>query len=133
MMVRTGEALAMITCDAAPDNAHLCDNRNTNMSTSRPADRAGREITQQHKTRQATLSREQLDEFKLTHLLEFIEQLEQTPAGLADIRRRTRLFGECIRFEGETTGRFHGRLRFWLDRNLPQTQSNHPAQWQAYD
>ena len=103
------------------------------MAASRRIDREGQEITLQHKTRQQTLSREELDEFKLTHLLEFIKQLEQSPAGLADIRCRTRLFGECIRFEGETTSRFHGRLRFWLDRNLPQTKSTQPAQWQAYD
>lgn len=103
------------------------------MAARRKTDREGQEITLQHKTRHETLSREELDEFKLTHLLEFIKQLEQTSAGLAEIRRRTRLFGECIRFEGETTGQFHNRLRLWLDRNLPQTKSTHPVQWQAYD
>lgn len=103
------------------------------MTTSRKADRDGQEISRQFQRRQERLSREELDDFKLTHLLEFIEQLEQTSVGQTDLRRRTRLFGECVRLEGESTAQFHGRLRFWLDRNLPQTESPNPAQWQAYD
>lgn len=125
--------MVMMSCYIALDEVYLDDSRSAGMATSRKTDREGQEITLQYQRRQETLSREELDEFKLTQLLAFIKQLEQTPVGLADLRRRTRLFGECVRLEGESTAEFHGRLRFWLDRNLPQTKTTQPAQWQAYD
>ena len=45
-------------------------------------------ITLQYKTRQETLLEEELSEDKLTQLLASISQLDQTPAGAAELQRR---------------------------------------------
>ncbi len=50
-------------------------------------------------------------------------QLDQTPAGAAELQRRMKLFGDCKRTEGETSSQFYARLQHWLDRDLPQTKS----------
>ena len=92
------------------------------MDKSRKANREGNEITLQYKSRQETLLDEELAEDKLTQLLVFISQLDQTPAGVADLQRRRKLFPECKRIEGETSGQFYARLRHWLDRDIPQTK-----------
>ena len=59
----------------------------------------------------------------VTGILKVISDLEQTPSGAAELQQRTNLFGECKRTEDETSGEFHGRLRHWLDRVIPQTKS----------
>jgi len=101
----------------------LGSSRNSDMDHSRKANREGNEKTLQYKSRQETLLDEEFTEDKLTELLASITQLDQTPAGAADLQRRTKLFGECKRIEGETSGQFYTRLRHWLDRELPQTKS----------
>ena len=93
------------------------------MDKSRKANREDNEITLQYKTRQETLLEEELSEDKLTQLLAFISQPDQTPAGAAELQRRRELFGECKRIEGETSGQFYARLHHWLDREIPQTKS----------
>ena len=93
------------------------------MDKSRKANREGNEKTLQYKTRQETLLEEELSEDKLTQLLASIRQLDQTPAGAAELQRRSKLFGECKRNEGETSPQFYARLRHWLDREMPQTKS----------
>ena len=93
------------------------------MDKSRKANREGNEITLQYKTRQETLLQEELNEGKLTQLLAFISQLDQTPTGAAELQRRRKLFGECKRIEGETSGQFYARLHHWLEREIPQTKS----------
>ena len=93
------------------------------MNPTRNAKREGQEATLQHRTRQEALGIEELSEQKLAQLHSFIEQLKQTPPGAADLKRRTKLFGECNRIEGEASSQFYGRLRHWLDKDLPQTKS----------
>lgn len=103
------------------------------MDASRKANREGNEITLQYQSRQETLSIEELNEEKLRTLLAFVSHLEQTPPGAAELQRRTKLFGECNRIEGETSGQFHARLRHWLDRDIPQTRSSRHAPRQTAD
>jgi hypothetical protein len=93
------------------------------MDHSRKANREDNERTLQYKSRQETLLDEEFTEDKLTLLLESFCQLDQTPPGAADIQRRKKLFGECNRIEGETSGQFYARLRHWLDREIPPTKS----------
>ena len=93
------------------------------MDSSRKANREDNEITLQYKSRQETLLDEELAEDKLKELLESISQIDQTPLGAAEFQRRTKLFGDCKRIEGETSGQFYARLRHWLDREMPQTKS----------
>lgn len=93
------------------------------MDRSRKANRHGSEVTLQHKSRQEAMGVEELCEDKLTQLLMFVQSLEQTPPGAAELQRRKKLFGECKRNEGEPSGLFYGRLRQWLDRPMPQTKS----------
>ena len=103
------------------------------MDKSRKANREDNEITLQYKSRQETLLDEESSEGKLEQLLSFISQLDQTPAGAAELQRRTTLFGECKRIEGETSGQFYARLRHWLDRDMPQTKSPRHAPKQTGD
>ena len=93
------------------------------MDKSRKANREDNEITLQYKSRQEALLEEELSEGKLTQLLVFISQLDQTPTGAAELQRRRKLFGECKRIEGETSGQFYARLHHWLEREIPQTKS----------
>ena len=92
------------------------------MDNSRKANREDDEITLQYKSRQEAKLVERFSDEKLAQLLEFIAQLEKTPVGAADLQRRITLFGECKRIERETSSLFYGRLRHWLDRDLPQTK-----------
>ena len=101
------------------------------MDTSRKANREANEITLQYKSRQETLLDEEFTEDKLTQLLAIIRQLDQMPSGAADLQRRTKLFGECKRIEGETSGQFYARLRSWLDRDMPQAKSPLHPPWQT--
>ena len=66
---------------------------------------------------------EELVEEKLAELQASLEQLKQTPAGMAELKRRAKAFGECTRIEGETSTQFYAKLRRWLDREIPQTKS----------
>lgn len=93
------------------------------MDISQKAIREGHESILQLQTKQRTLSVKELNEEKLGLLLAFVRQLERTPPGAAELQRRTKLFGECNRLQGETSSRFHGRLRHWLDREMPHTKS----------
>ena len=93
------------------------------MDKSRKANREANEITLQYKSQQEILLEEELAEDNLTQLLVFIGQLAQTPPGATELQRRRKLFGERKRIEGETSGQFYGRLRHWLDRDIPQTKS----------
>jgi hypothetical protein len=93
------------------------------VDASRKASREANETTLQYQSRQDTLDIEEQNDGKLRHLLAFVSQLERTPPGAAELQRRTRIFGECKRIEGETSGQFHARLRHWLDRDLPKTKS----------
>ena len=92
------------------------------MDASRKANREDHEITLQYQSRQEALLLEELNDEKLTQLLAVIRELEQTPAGNAELQRRIKLLGECNRIEGETSGQFYARLRHWLDRDMPQTK-----------
>jgi hypothetical protein len=93
------------------------------MDHNRKANRESNEKTLQYKSRQETLLDEEFTEDKLTELMASIRQLDQTPPGADELQRRTKLFGECKRIEGETSGQFYVRLRHWLDREIPQTKS----------
>lgn len=93
------------------------------MDRSRKANREGNEVTLQHKSRKEALLIEELVEEKLAQLLASIEQLKQTPEGMAELERRVKVFGECKRIDDETPGQFYDKLRRWLERDIPQTKS----------
>ena len=93
------------------------------MDHSRKANRENNETTLQYKTPQETLLEEELSEDNLTQLLAVISRLDQTPTGADELQRRRKLFGDCKRIEGETSGQYYARLRHWLDREIPQTKS----------
>ncbi len=88
------------------------------MDPTRKANREDNEKTLQYQSRQETQLVEEMNEGKLAQLLAMINQLEQSPAEAAELQRRVKLFGECKRFEGETSGQFYGRLRHWLGRPM---------------
>ena len=91
------------------------------------ANRKAREIALQYKVRQESLLGEERIEENLIQLLRFIGNLEHTPPGSAELQRRIKLFGKCKRNEGDTSSQFYGKLRHWLDRDIPQTKSpRHP-------
>jgi hypothetical protein len=93
------------------------------MDISRKAKREAHEITLQYKSRRENMLEEELAEDNLAQLLAFISELGQTPPGAVELQRRRKLFGECKRIEGETSGQFYARLRHWLDRDISQTKS----------
>ena len=93
------------------------------MDKSRKANRETNERTLQYQSRRQAVLQEELAEEKLAQLLAVISQHDQTTPGATELQRRRKLFGECKRIEGETSGQFYARLRQWLDRELPQTKS----------
>ena len=93
------------------------------MDITRKAHREAQEATLQYRSRQEAMLEEELIEEKLKQLLEFVGGLKQTPEGAAEIQRRVKLFGECQRSDGETSGEFYAKLRHWLDRDKPRTKS----------
>jgi len=93
------------------------------MDRSRKANRERNEVTLQHKSRKEALRIERLVEEQLAELQASMEQLRQTPEGMAELKRRTKVFGECKRIEDETPGQFYDKLRRWLEREIPQTKS----------
>src|SRR5438132_12819730 len=98
-------------CHDVLSEIKLDGRRKSNMDTSRKANREDHEITLQYKSRQDALLVEEFNEDKLAQLLVFISGLEQTPPGAAELQSRIKLFGECKRIEGETSGQFYARLR----------------------
>ena len=93
------------------------------MDRARKANREEHEITLQYKTQNEAVLEAELIEEKLTQLQARVAQLEQTPQGLAELQRRTKLFGECKRLADETSAQFCDKLRVWLERDLPLTKS----------
>ncbi len=93
------------------------------MDASRKANREDNEITLQYKSRQEALLVEEVNKDKLRQLQDHVDGLKGTPPGAAELQRRVKLFGECNRIEGETSGEFYARLRHWLDRDIQQTKS----------
>lgn len=93
------------------------------MDRTRKATREDNEVTLQHQSRNESLQIAALVEEKLAELQASIEQLKQTPAGLAELQRRVKAFGECQRIEGETSARFYDKLRRWMDREVLPTKS----------
>jgi hypothetical protein len=103
------------------------------MDSTRKATREGNETTLQYQSPQEARLVEKCNEEQLAQLEDSISRLEQTPAGAAELQRRIKLFGNCQRIDGETSGQFYIRLRYWLDRDLPQTRSPLHAPRQADD
>ncbi len=93
------------------------------MDRSRKANRERNEVTLQHKSRKEALRIERLVEEKLAELQASLEQLRQTPEGMAELKRRTKVFGECQRVEDETPGQYYDKLRRWLEKELPPIKS----------
>lgn len=92
------------------------------MDRSRKANRRVSEETLQHKSRQEALLVEELAEENLARLQATIQQLQQSPAGAAELERRVASIGQCLRIDGETASQFYERLRLWLERELPPTK-----------
>jgi uncharacterized protein (UPF0261 family) len=92
------------------------------MDRTRKANREVNEATLQHVSKgEAQLIAEVIEE-KLAQLQASVEQLWQTPEGVAQLQRRAKAFGECLRSEEETTHQFYDKLRHWLERDIPQTK-----------
>lgn len=108
-------------------------NRKNKMHQNRRMRCEALEAMLQYRNRQKTLAVDDLIEERLNHLQVFIGHLTSTPHGLAEIERRTKCFGACKRIVGETSGEFYGKLRHWLDRDLPQTRSPLHAASQSRD
>jgi uncharacterized membrane protein len=96
------------------------------MDRTRKANREDHEATLQYRTKNETLDEAELIEEKLTQLQAAVAQLEQSPQGIAELQRRTKLFGECQRLADETSSQFYDKLRVWLERELPQKSPLHP-------
>jgi hypothetical protein len=109
-------------CYNALNEMNLPDRRNK-MHPNRKMRREDLEAMLQSRIRQETLAVEDLVEEKLNRLQVFIGQLARTPHGLAEIERRAKRFGDCKQIEGETSGQFYGKLRHWIDRDMPQAKS----------
>lgn len=92
------------------------------MDRSRKANREGNEVTLQHQSARDAARVQELSEEKVVQLQAAIEVSKQTPKGLADLQRRTKAFGECVRSAEESASQFYDRLRHWVDRTMPQTK-----------
>jgi len=92
------------------------------MDRSRKANREINEATLQHKSKTEAARIDEIIVDKLAELEAAVEQMKQSPEGAADLERRTKLFGECNRSEGETPVQFYDKLRHWLTRHVPQTK-----------
>ena len=64
-----------------------------------------------------------LGDEQLSQLLASLEALKQTSAGTADLQRRIKLFGDCQRIDGETSGQYYSRPHQLSSRRLPPTKS----------
>lgn len=103
------------------------------MDISRKANRESLEKTLQYRSRQDILSVSEIVEEKLVQLQVLVTQLSQTPHGRAELASRSKLFGPCQQSESETGEEFYGRLRRWIDRDLPRTKSPLHAPRQTND
>jgi hypothetical protein len=92
------------------------------MDRSRKENREGREQTIQYKSRQETMLDDQMTEDKLAQLQVFVQELEHTPEGIAELERRSKFFGECKRTDGESSKDFYAKLHHWLHTDIPQTK-----------
>lgn len=98
------------------------------MDRTRKATREGNEVTLHHRTENDVLRIAEIVAEKLVELQASIELLKQMPAGAAELARRIKTFGECVRGDEETTTEFYDRLRLWLDLTIPKTKSPlHPS------
>ena len=93
------------------------------MDRTRKANREDHEATLQYRTKNEAQHEAELIEEKLIQLQATVAQLEQTPEGIAELQRRTTLYGECKRLADDTSAQFCNKLRVWLERDLPQTKS----------
>ena len=97
------------------------------MNPKQNAKREGHEATLQYRTHQETLGVEERYEERLAQLHSYIRQLKRTPPGAVEFERRIKVFGECNRVDNEPTNQFYGRLRHWLDRDMPLAKARlHP-------
>jgi vacuolar-type H+-ATPase subunit I/STV1 len=92
------------------------------MDRTRKANREVNEATLQHVSKGEALLIAEVIEQKLAELQASVEQMRQTPDGVAQLERRTKAFGECRRDEEETSRQFYDKLRHWLERDVPQTK-----------
>lgn len=92
------------------------------MDRTRKANREVNEATLQHVSKGEELLIGEIIEEKLAQLQTSVEQLKQTPEGIAQLQRREKAFGECLRTEEETSRQFYDKLRHWLERDIPQTK-----------
>jgi hypothetical protein len=92
------------------------------MDRTRKANREDDEKTLQYRTPNEAQHEAELIEEKLTQLQAKIVDLERSPEGMSELQRRVKRFGECKRLEDETSAQFCDKLRFWLERDLPQTK-----------
>ncbi len=93
------------------------------MDRSRKANRKVNEVTLHHRSANDASRIEELAEERLRQLLAERERLKKTSSGLAQLRRRSKAFGECRRLDEEPTAQFYDRLRHWLERPIPPTKS----------
>ena len=92
------------------------------MDRTRKANREINEATLQHVSKgEAELIAELIEE-KLAQLQASVEQLKQSPEGIAELERRAKAFGDCRWDEEETTSQFYDKLRHWLERDIPQSK-----------
>ncbi len=103
------------------------------MDSTRKATREDNETTLQYQSPQEARLVEERNQEQLVQLEDSISRRKQTPDGSAELQRRIKLFGECIRIDGETSGQFYIPLRHWLDRDLPRKSSPFHAPRQTGD
>jgi hypothetical protein len=96
------------------------------MDRTRKANREDHEATLQYRTKNEALDEAELIEKKLAQLQATVAQLEQTPQGIAYLKRRIKLSGLCKRLPDETSSQLYDKLRVWLARELPQKSPLHP-------
>ena len=92
------------------------------MDRTRKATREGNEVTLHHRTENDAIRIAEIVAEKLVVLQASIERMKQTPAGTAELARRIKTFGECVRTDEETTTEFYDKLRLWLELTIPQTK-----------
>jgi hypothetical protein len=112
-----------MTCYNVVSEIKLGGEERSSMDANRTANRESDEIAPQYQSQQEPPLIEELTENKLRQSMVFIGWLEQTPPGIAELQRRTKLFGECERIGGETAGHFAARQCHWLERDMPKIKS----------
>jgi hypothetical protein len=92
------------------------------MDRTRKANREVNEATLQHVSQGEAERIAEIMEEKLAQLQSRVAELRQTSEGAAELERRAKAFGECLRSEEETSRQFYDKLRHWLERDIPQTK-----------